>query len=244
MPNKSKRPFSSIFKGRLSTIYEDFAASPSQSTEPFNYTTFIESCGTKGFPVLKPRPVIQKIEEKLGEPIVIETAKRGFPVRGRYERENDYILRALKYYYSIGGRAEDIFKKPKKDARTDDPDQTEQLEISDQTEQLDLSGPPEQVDLVKDLVSSPPEQLEISGPFSQLEISGPPEQFEIVPLMDFPIGNFYFSFTNPSFFMLLTLSLVLLFFYFVTKKMKKNKENGMGLGAKPKPPPQLQLQKK
>nr|YP_009504843.1 Atp6 [Senna occidentalis]AWW13964.1 Atp6 [Senna occidentalis] len=32
------------------------------------------------------------------------------------------------------------------------------------------------------------------------------------------VGNFYFSFTNPSFFMLLTLSLVLLLIYLVTKK--------------------------
>nr|YP_010426570.1 ATPase subunit 6 [Scutellaria barbata]YP_010426634.1 ATPase subunit 6 [Scutellaria franchetiana]QKE23891.1 ATP synthase F0 subunit 6 [Scutellaria amoena]QTI91139.1 ATPase subunit 6 [Scutellaria tsinyunensis]USM11293.1 ATPase subunit 6 [Scutellaria barbata]USM11311.1 ATPase subunit 6 [Scutellaria franchetiana] len=32
------------------------------------------------------------------------------------------------------------------------------------------------------------------------------------------IGDLYFSFTNPSLFMLLTLSFVLLFFYFVTKK--------------------------
>uniref|UniRef100_A0A9I9EJX2 F-ATPase protein 6 n=1 Tax=Cucumis melo TaxID=3656 RepID=A0A9I9EJX2_CUCME len=31
------------------------------------------------------------------------------------------------------------------------------------------------------------------------------------------IGNFYFSFTNPSLFMLLTLSLVLLLLHFVTK---------------------------
>ncbi|KAL2897638.1 ATP synthase subunit a [Bienertia sinuspersici] len=32
------------------------------------------------------------------------------------------------------------------------------------------------------------------------------------------IGNLYFSFTNPSLFMLLTLSLVLLLLHFVTKK--------------------------
>ena len=41
-------------------------------------------------------------------------------------------------------------------------------------------------------------------------IPSPLEQFEIVPLIDLKIGNFDFSFTNPSFFMLLTLSLVLL----------------------------------
>ncbi|KAL2893684.1 ATP synthase subunit a [Bienertia sinuspersici] len=32
------------------------------------------------------------------------------------------------------------------------------------------------------------------------------------------IGNLYFSFTNPSLFMLLTLSLVLLLLHFVTKR--------------------------
>ena len=41
-------------------------------------------------------------------------------------------------------------------------------------------------------------------------VPSPLEQFEIVPLIDLKIGNLYFSFTNPSFFMLLTLSLVLL----------------------------------
>jgi F-type H+-transporting ATPase subunit a len=56
------------------------------------------------------------------------------------------------------------------------------------------------VDLAKDLVSSPL------------------EQFEIIPLIPMKIGNFYFSFTNSSLFMLLTLSLVLLLVYFVTKK--------------------------
>nr|YP_009430318.1 ATP synthase F0 subunit 6 [Nicotiana attenuata]ASZ83464.1 ATP synthase F0 subunit 6 [Nicotiana attenuata] len=56
------------------------------------------------------------------------------------------------------------------------------------------------VDLWKDLVSSPL------------------EQFEIIPLIPMKIGNLYFSFTNPSLFMLLTLSLVLLLVYFVTKK--------------------------
>jgi len=56
------------------------------------------------------------------------------------------------------------------------------------------------VDLSKDLVSSPL------------------EQFEIIPLIPMKIGNLYFSFTNPSLFMLLTLSLVLLLVYFVTKK--------------------------
>lgn len=46
----------------------------------------------------------------------------------------------------------------------------------------------------------------------------PLEQFSILPLIPMKIGNLYFSFTNPSLFMLLTLSLVLLFVHFVTKK--------------------------
>nr|QKE23764.1 ATP synthase F0 subunit 6 [Amethystea caerulea] len=46
----------------------------------------------------------------------------------------------------------------------------------------------------------------------------PLDQFSILPLMDIQIGKLYFSFTNPSLFMLLTLSFVLLFFSFVTKK--------------------------
>lgn len=49
-------------------------------------------------------------------------------------------------------------------------------------------------------------------------ITSPLEQFEIIPLIPMKIGDLYFSFTNSSFFMLLTLSLVLLFFHFVTKK--------------------------
>ena len=49
-------------------------------------------------------------------------------------------------------------------------------------------------------------------------IPSPLEQFAILPLIPMKIGNLYFSFTNPSFFMLLTLSLVLLLVYFVTKK--------------------------
>ena len=46
----------------------------------------------------------------------------------------------------------------------------------------------------------------------------PLDQFEILPLIPMKIGDLYFSFTNPSLFMLLTLSLVLLFVHFVTKK--------------------------
>ncbi|KAL6491560.1 ATP synthase subunit H protein (Va0H) (atp6H) (Atp6v0e) [Orobanche gracilis] len=52
----------------------------------------------------------------------------------------------------------------------------------------------------------------------QVPIPSPLEQFSILPLIPMKIGNLYFSFTNPSLFMLLTLSLVLLFVHFVTKK--------------------------
>ena len=46
----------------------------------------------------------------------------------------------------------------------------------------------------------------------------PLDQFSIHPIIDMNIGNFFFSFTNPSLFMLLTLVLVLLLFLVVTKK--------------------------
>nr|AFB35028.1 ATPase subunit 6 [Phormium tenax] len=46
----------------------------------------------------------------------------------------------------------------------------------------------------------------------------PLEQFSIHPLIMMKMGNFYFSFTNPSLSMLLTLGLVLLLLFFVTKK--------------------------
>jgi len=49
-------------------------------------------------------------------------------------------------------------------------------------------------------------------------IPSPLEQFEIIPFLPMKIGDLYFSFTNPSLFMLLTLSLVLLLVHFVTKK--------------------------
>lgn len=49
-------------------------------------------------------------------------------------------------------------------------------------------------------------------------VTSPLEQFEIIPFFPMKIGDLYFSFTNPSLFMLLTLSLVLLLLYFVTKK--------------------------
>ena len=51
-----------------------------------------------------------------------------------------------------------------------------------------------------------------------LVAQSPLDQFEIVPLIPMNIGNFYFSFTNPSLFMLLTLSFFLLLIHFITKK--------------------------
>jgi F-type H+-transporting ATPase subunit a len=46
----------------------------------------------------------------------------------------------------------------------------------------------------------------------------PLDQFAIHPIIDLNIGNFFFSFTNSSLFMLLTVGLVLLLFFVVTKK--------------------------
>jgi F-type H+-transporting ATPase subunit a len=46
----------------------------------------------------------------------------------------------------------------------------------------------------------------------------PLAQFAIHPILELFIGNFYFSFTNLAFFMLLTLGFVLLGFFLVTKK--------------------------
>nr|ULQ69023.1 ATP synthase F0 subunit 6 [Carex gibba] len=46
----------------------------------------------------------------------------------------------------------------------------------------------------------------------------PLDQFEIFPLLPMKMGDFFFSFTNSSFFMLLTLGLVLLMILLVTKK--------------------------
>ena len=54
--------------------------------------------------------------------------------------------------------------------------------------------------------------------FLTITPNSPLEQFSILPLIPMNIGNFYFSFTNPSLFMLLNLSLVLLLVHFVTKK--------------------------
>jgi F-type H+-transporting ATPase subunit a len=51
-----------------------------------------------------------------------------------------------------------------------------------------------------------------------VDAASPLDQFAILPLIPIQLGNLYFSFTNPSLFMLLTLSLVLLLLHFVTKK--------------------------
>ncbi|GJN41295.1 hypothetical protein PR202_gn00646 [Eleusine coracana subsp. coracana] len=48
--------------------------------------------------------------------------------------------------------------------------------------------------------------------------SSPLDQFSIHPILDLHMGNYYFSFTNPSLSMLLTLGLVLLLVFVVTKK--------------------------
>ncbi|XP_074365200.1 ATP synthase subunit a-like [Apium graveolens] len=48
-------------------------------------------------------------------------------------------------------------------------------------------------------------------------IPSPLKQFSILPLIPMNIGHLYFSFTNPSLFMLFTLGLVLLLVHFVTK---------------------------
>jgi len=49
-------------------------------------------------------------------------------------------------------------------------------------------------------------------------IESPLDQFSIHPILDLHMGNYYFSFTNPSLSMLLTLGLVLLLLSVVTKK--------------------------
>jgi F-type H+-transporting ATPase subunit a len=64
-----------------------------------------------------------------------------------------------------------------------------------------------------------PEMIAAAGGRSWNSPSGSPlDQFFIHPIMDLHIGNYYFSFTNPSLSMLLTLVLVLLLVYVVTKK--------------------------
>nr|WPN89937.1 ATPase subunit 6 [Setaria italica] len=57
-----------------------------------------------------------------------------------------------------------------------------------------------------------------SIPNPGVEAESPLDQFGIHPILDLHMGNYYFSFTNPSLSMLLTLGLVLLLLYVVTKK--------------------------
>lgn len=54
-------------------------------------------------------------------------------------------------------------------------------------------------------------------------VPSPLDPFEMIPLIPMNIGDLYFSFKNPSFFMLLTLSFVLLLLYFVKKKKINSK---------------------
>ncbi|RLM65176.1 ATP synthase subunit, putative [Panicum miliaceum] len=49
-------------------------------------------------------------------------------------------------------------------------------------------------------------------------VESPLDQFSIHPILDLHMGNYYFSFTNPSLSMLLTLGLVLLLLFVITKK--------------------------
>ena len=72
-------------------------------------------------------------------------------------------------------------------------------------------------DLTQNGINSESFQYAQDG-LKNLTAASPLEQFAIFPLIPMNIGNFYFSFTNPSLFMLLTLSLVLLLVHFVTKK--------------------------
>ncbi len=51
-----------------------------------------------------------------------------------------------------------------------------------------------------------------------LNLESPLDQFSIHPIIPLNIGNYYFSFTNPSLSMLLTLGLVLFLVFVVTKK--------------------------
>lgn len=56
----------------------------------------------------------------------------------------------------------------------------------------------------------------VGGPV--IDSSSPLDQFSIHPILDLHMGNYYFSFTNPSLSMLLTLGLVLCLLFVVTKK--------------------------
>lgn len=64
-----------------------------------------------------------------------------------------------------------------------------------------------------------PDEIPMTNMNNQVvETPSPLDQFGIHPILDLHMGNYYFSFTNSSLFMLLTLGLVLLLLYVVTKK--------------------------
>lgn len=92
-------------------------------------------------------------------------------------------------------------------------DTTHQVKNSTEAETLEnIPSYPESIPSSPESFHSAVEYLNV------VQAESPLEQFEIIPLIPMQIGNFYFSFTNSSLFMLLTLSLVLLLVYFVTKK--------------------------
>nr|BCT43307.1 ATPase subunit 6 [Musella lasiocarpa] len=71
----------------------------------------------------------------------------------------------------------------------------------------------EQIDYLPEIT-----RLSASIRIKDCNSGSPLEQFTIHPLILLPMGNYYFSFTNPSLSLLLTLGLVLLLLFFVTKK--------------------------
>ena len=76
----------------------------------------------------------------------------------------------------------------------------------------------EKIDYLQDLQERARMSAERSLEDGNGDSPSPLEQFSIHPLILMKMGNFYFSFTNPSLSMLLTLGLVLLLLFFVTKK--------------------------
>ncbi|XP_051115581.1 ATP synthase subunit a-like [Andrographis paniculata] len=73
-------------------------------------------------------------------------------------------------------------------------------------------------DILDNLNRAGTADADFQNAFQKFFIRSPLEQFEILPLIPMKLGDLYFSFTNPSLFMLLTLSFFLLFVHFVTKK--------------------------
>ena len=89
-------------------------------------------------------------------------------------------------------------------------------------------GGPGQADIVRPSSSGSRPSVNQPGPLTQDFLSdagstnylapSPLDQFSIHPILDLHMGNYYFSFTNPSLSMLLTLGLVLLLLFVITKK--------------------------